>query len=412
MILFARFVLPVDGRVLENGAVVVQGSKIAAIDSAATIRSRFPNDRDRHDFGDAVISPGFVNAHTHLELTECAGQIPPSHDFVDWLRRLMHDRTTNPPDTERVARSIADGIRLSLATGVTAIGDITRMPRLSRPALAACGVPIVSFGEIITIGSRRDELPAQVETALAPDHASETLRIAISPHAPYTVEPDAMTLCARVARNRAAPICVHIAETPDEAEFTRSATGPLADYLRERGLWDNQIPAAGCGPVELLARTGLLTPRTVLAHANYIDDRDMELIAAAGTSVAYCPRTHHAFGHKPHPFRALQAAGVNVSIGTDSLASNPSLSVLDELRFLRTRYPDFPAEELLAMGTLYGAKALGWNDQLGSITHGKRADFAIIPLPSPGESANGDSILTDDQPPIAVTLAGQLTTFN
>lgn len=412
MILCARFVLPVDQPVIEDGAVVVDGTRVAAVDTAKAIRARFPDERDRHDFGDTVIGPGFINAHTHLELTECAEQIPPSHDFVDWLRRLMHDRTTNPPNAARVTRSIADGIRQSLAAGVTTIGDITRMPRLSRAALAASKVPIVSFGEIITIGSRRAELTAQIQTALDSNHASETLRIAISPHAPYTVEPEAMTTCAGAADDRAAPICVHIAETPEEAEFTRAATGPLADYLRERGLWDNEIPAAGCGPVELLARTDLLTSRTVLAHANYIDDRDVELIAAAGTSVAYCPRTHHAFGHQPHPFRALQAAGANVCIGTDSLASNPSLSVLDELRFLRTGYPDFPAEKLFAMGTIHGANALGWADQLGSIAEGKRADLAIIPLPDARATARWDSILTDDQPPRAVMLNGQLTTFD
>ena len=176
-------------------------------------------------------------------------------------------------------------------------------------------------------------------------------------------------------------------------------------FLRRLGLWDEQSPRSGCTPVELCAAAGLLGPETLLAHANYVSDADIATIAASRASVAYCPRTHDAFGHDPHRFRDMLRAGVNVCLGTDSLASNPSLSILDELRFLRMKCHDVAPRELLAMATLRGAAALGFADLTGSITPGKSADLVVIPL-VPSKRASWESFLDSAVIPLAVYLAG------
>ena len=182
-------------------------------------------------------------------------------------------------------------------------------------------------------------------------------------------------------RGRSAPAYApHFCETEDEESFTCHGTGPLADYLKHLGIWDESIPAPGVRPIDLFDRAGLLHERTLLAHANYVTDEDITRIARSGASVVYCPRTHAAFRHAPHRFRQMRDAGINVAVGTDSLASNSDLSIMGELHFLHNANPDLPADELLAMGTLHGARALGLERCTGSIEPGKRADLVVIPL--------------------------------
>jgi cytosine/adenosine deaminase-related metal-dependent hydrolase len=150
----------------------------------------------------------------------------------------------------------------------------------------------------------------------------------------------------------------------------------------------------------------VLSPKTVLAHGNYLDDDDIALIAKRGASVAYCPRTHAAFGHDGHPFERLLAAGVNVCVGTDGLASNPSLSVLDELRFVRGRSERVSGATLLEMGTIRGARALGMDREIGSVEVGKAADLCVIPLEAEGASDPVENVLSSPHAPVATFVAG------
>ncbi len=407
MILKARFVAPVDQPVIENGAVVTRDGIIVDVGPARDLA-----DRTAVDFGDAVICPGFVNAHTHLELTHLADRVPPTPDFIDWLRRLYAEAIAAPPTREAVEQSMSEGIKQSLAAGVTTVGDITRHPQWTRPVLAKSTLGGVSFGEVIAIGTRRTKLAERLEAAASRECETDRLHVGISPHAPYTVEPDGLRECVRTASNCGTNkqqvgaehppyrICIHAAETTAEAEFTHSRSGPFADYLRELNLWDDEIPISGCTPIELLHRTGLLKPTTVIAHANYMSDGDIALMARSGASVAYCPRTHHAFGHPPHRFRDMLAAGINVSIGTDSLASNPSLSVLDELRFLHQRLPDLQPNVLLQLGSICGARALGLASKTGTITPGKWANIVAIPLDDRRDMAWSDFLLHSEAHPL------------
>ena len=375
MLIKARYVVPVDSPVIENGGVKIEGNKITAVGPAGKL-----SDDSITDYGDAVIFPGFVNAHTHLELTNCAGLVPPTSDFTDWLRRLVALTADQRGTREAVEAAVRAGIEQSISSGVTLIGDITRHPAWTRPVLAESSMRCVSFGEVIAIGTVRERLAERLDAALATDGEFDPVRLGVSPHAPYTVEPDGLRACADRAAAVGAPLAIHLAETDEEAVFTHSRSGPFAEHLKALGVWDEAIPTSRCGPIELARRAGLLNPRTVIAHANYVSDADIDCIAKSGASVAYCPRTHDAFGHPPHRFRDMLAAGINVCIGTDSLASNPSLSILDELRFLRRRHPDLDPHALIELGTLRGARALGFQTETGSLTPGKLADLTVVPL--------------------------------
>lgn len=403
MMFESRFVVPGDGPVIENGAVIVRDGRVESLGPAASL-----SDKPVTDYGDAVICPAFVNAHTHLELTSLAGRLPPSADFVDWLGRLMDHLAAEPHTHDHVGQAVRSGIAQSLSAGVTAVGDITSRPSWTREVLAKSMLRGVSFGEVVAIGNRRGMLDERLAAATSVEYQTERIRTGISPHAPYTVEPEGMSACARAARMLDAPLSIHLAETADEEPFTRSRRGRFVTYLKGLGVWDESIPVSHCGPVELAWKTGSLTGRTIIAHANYLSDADIARIADAGASVAYCPRTHHAFGHRPHRFRDMMAVGVNVCMGTDSLASNPSLSILDELRFLHDHHPDVPPIELVAMGTIHGARALGLEDVAGSITVGKSADLVVVPLDPSGARRGWQDLFESAHQPVATYVAGVL----
>ncbi len=422
MVVKARYIAPVGRPVIESGSVEIRDGCIVAVGPAHELSGG-----PLIDYENAVIVPGFVNAHTHLELSHLRGRVPPGPDLIDWLQRLMAIQKAEAPLRAQVQQAVRQGIAESLSHGVTAIGDITRHLSWSRTVLADSQVRAVSFAEVVSIGRRRwrnvessTRCDGSVENGamvqqereearrlppFVPSSPRPFLRLGISPHAPYSVEPEVLRACADQARVGGLPICIHLLESPHEDAFTRKREGPLAEYLRSLGVWDDRIPTSGCGPVELLEVYGLLGPTTILAHVNYAADADIARIAATGAHVTYCPRTHQAFGHPRHRFREMLAAGINVCIGTDSLASNPTLSVLDELRCIRRAHPDLSSDELIELGTIRGARALGLDGSCGSLAAGKCADLAVLPLAA-AQVNDWSSIFDSDDPPMEVFFAG------
>ena len=204
------------------------------------------------------------------------------------------------------------------------------------------------------------------------------LRVGLAPHAPYSTGLDVYREARREADQRGWPLSTHLHETPDEIAFTESGSGSLYDLIARYGLLPRGWRPAGLRPIPMLAEAGFFSGPVLAAHANYLTDEEIRILARSGSSVAWCPRSHAFFKHTDHPWRRLLTAGVNVCLGTDSLASSPSLSVLDEIRFIFGRHPDADARTLLQMGTLDGARSLGLEGELGDLAQGMRADFVVV----------------------------------
>ncbi len=402
MLLRARFVLPIDGPMIKNGAVRIEHGRIREVGPAKML-----DGNPRIDFGDAVILPAFVNAHTHLDLSFCKAATPPGRSFADWLRSVIAARGAHDDAANTAAEAARSGLAQSLHHGVATVGDVTAFPRSVRAVLKHGPLRVISFGEVTAIGTRRHLLRSRLLAAMEDTHQSEHLTIGLSPHAPYSIEPDGIRACANEANEHDLPICMHLAETRDESVFTESGRGPLHDLLVELGLDDGLLPCPKMSPVALAHSCGLLTPRSVLAHCNYVDESDIEMLAAGSAHVAYCPRTHSAFGHDEHPFRRLLAANINVCIGTDSLASNPSLSVLDEVRHVHRLHPEMGGASLLDLATRRGALALGCIRQTGTLTAGKHADLAVVPLDASGPSDPIENLLTSNLSPSPTFVFGR-----
>lgn len=355
---------------------------------------------------DVALLPGLVNAHTHLELGYLRGQIGPGH-FVDWVKRLMELTGAQGNMVETVGRSVAEGIAESIGYGVTTLGDITKQVGAARAILRRGPMRVVSFGEIQAIGSRRGLLEERLAAALDRTHDTATMRIGVSPHAPYTVEGTALRRIVGACAGEMIPLCIHLGELREEGEFLASLGGRIREPYEQisaalgvetAAILDESIPRTDEGPVRWAKEHGLFdTPSpVVLAHVNYADDEELRILAGArGLSVAYCPRTRAFFGHDaiaPHRYREMQEAGIRVALGTDSLASNPDLSLLREAQMLLRRDSADPSV-LLPMITRNGAEALGLGGERGTLAPGKDADLCAFAYTCPPYRAEAATIL-------------------
>jgi cytosine/adenosine deaminase-related metal-dependent hydrolase len=359
----AAWIFPVEGPPLTDGVLIVTDGKIVALES-------YRGQTIDRDHGDAVLLPGLVNAHVHLDLGGLQGKLPPPRQFTDWLQQVIAYRRSAA--AEEIDAAIASGIQESLRQGTTLVGDIAAGGR-SAGWLRASPLRSVVYYELIGLSQTRGESTWSAALGwLGQQAATDSFHLGLSPHAPYTVGRWLFEQVVTYACHHGLPLAMHLGETTDEWPLLEQHTGPLRAFLQSLGVWDaaSLLP----GMQAILSALALHQP-SLLAHGNYFTSETFPLI---GSSVVYCPRTHAYFGHPAHPFRELLQAGVNVALGTDSLASNPDLSLWEEMRFLARQYPELSGENFLRMGTLNGARALGFDQITGSLVPGKAADFLVV----------------------------------
>ncbi len=366
----ADWVLPVEDAPIRDGAVAVEGSRIAAVGTAAELG-------EGRRFEGCALLPGFVNAHTHLEYAVYAG-FGDGLPFPPWLRlHIERKARLEPGDTEDIARL---GAAECIATGITTVGDSS----YSGAAAVACaelGLRAVVYLEVF--GS-------EPETALAPFRElserlapvwSERVRRGVGPHAPYTVSPSVYRACAELEL----PMTTHLSESVAELEWLDNGSGLMAEF-REPYRRILAAPLGTTGP-RMLAAEELLGPGLVAAHCVHVDDEEIHLLADTRTGVVHCPRSNAFLGCGIAPLAALREAGARVGLGTDSPASAPSFDVFDELRAAvaaaraRERRADaLSPSEALELATLGSARALGLEAEVGSLAPGKRADLTVVSL--------------------------------
>ena len=403
----ARWVFPATSPPIPDGQVSIAAGKIVRVGGADPA---YPVDLD---LGAAAVIPGFVNAHTHLELgpipwDEAAGP----EDEVEWLGRVIRSRSDW--QTWEVDSLILENVQQAVRAGTTAIADITTAGR-SWSAVAEAPVWGTVFAEVLGLSpGRSDQTFGEASAWLASLPAAQPglkTRPGLSPHAPYSTDP----WLYQAAAMRGLPLATHLGEMPAEHALLADRGGPLRDFLEDLGAWVEDWQPAGPSPVDYLDFCPAVAGADwVIAHGNIFDPAEVARLALVRgeqttqrIAVAYCPRTHARFGHPPHPFRAMLAAGLVVCLGTDSLASTPTLSILDELRFLRRHHPDVAGETLLRMATIHGAWALRHEDQTGSLEPGKSADLVILPQDSPDAADDPHNLWLDDpRPPLATMFRG------
>ena len=379
-LLRAAHLLTMTGPLIRDGAIVFDSYQIFAAGPSAAVRQDH-SDAQFVDLGDSIILPGLVNAHTHLELSNIE-QLPAPASLVDWILALLQRRSTSDSEAA-IPDAVERGIRESLRHGVTAVGDVTLNPAITRSVLRDSPLRGVSFGEVLGMAGRAAQMEARLAAAVDRSHERQDLRAGIEPHAPYSLDLRGYARCLDEARRRHMPLTTHLAESPDEASFLNDHSGPFRQKLwNPIGAWSDGVSRAPGGPVRAMASLGLFDYPTLLAHVNYADDEELDILARAKASVAYCPRTHAYFRHPPHRFVEMLARGINVALGTDSTASSPDLNLMDDLRLIRRDRPALDPITIFEMATVRGAKALGMEKRFGRLAPGFAPDFCVFDVKS------------------------------
>ena len=385
-ILGAEYILPISSEPIRNGAVAIDGARIAAAGDAADVRSLFP-DAEVLDLGMAAILPGFVNCHSHLEITAMRGALDAvEHDFGSWLLKL-NDVRAGMSD-EEIAVWAESGALEGARAGVTCFGDIGRFGTAGVRALKKAGLRGVVFQETEFSPDQAtavDDFEKLKEKFLAlREQATELVEVGLTPHAPYTVSRHLFELIGAYAMDLNIKLTIHAAESADEDSFLMSGEGLFAGLYKKLNVnWD--VPR--CRPVEFLASTGILEAKPLLAHCVRVNDSDIETISASGSRIAHCPKSNAKFGHGYAPFERFLDAGIATGLGSDSVASNNVCDHFEEARFAAftaRNYPDrkrfISAADVLKAATLGGAEGLGLEDQIGTLEAGKQADLAVVSL--------------------------------
>ncbi len=385
-ILTADYVLPITTPPIEKGGVAVEGSEIVAVGKRKEIVEQFP-DAEIEDFGEAAILPGFVNCHSHLEITSMRGALDDvEHDFSAWLLKVNEIRAGL--SDEDIRQCAIAGALEGAQAGVTCFGDIGRYGVAGFEALRTVGLRGLLFQETefspddITAEADLEKIIAKFESLRETE--SELVKVGISPHSPYTVSPKLFRFIAEFAIKNDVRLTIHVAESMDEDALLRYGTGFFTDVYKKYGVnW--QSPR--CSTIEYLDRLGVLDAKPLLAHCVTVSGSDIDLIAKSGSSIAHCPKSNAKFGHGYAPFEAFLDKGIAVGLGSDSVASNNICDILEESRFAslaaRNRQGSrrfLSAKEMLETATLGGAKALGLDHLIGTLKPDKQADIISVSL--------------------------------
>jgi 5-methylthioadenosine/S-adenosylhomocysteine deaminase len=385
----ARWVLPMDAPFIENGEIIVEDGIIQEV------RPRHLPASECRDFGDAVILPGLIDAHTHLEYTALRGfleDIP----FFPWIRALTAAKAQF--SREDWLASARLGALEAVAAGITTIGDNTDAG-VTMQAAAETGLRGIIYQEFFGIDHRQPIAPimqalhAKVQSLRRQE--TERVQVGISPHALYTVRPALFEAVSRFVTEERLPTSIHVAESPEESALVERGNGPFAEMFQKRGIvWETPAQT----PTRYLWEQSALTPATLAVHCVHQTPEDIDLLARSGAAIVHCPKSNAKLGAGIAPLTRWQTTpGLRVALGTDSAVSNNTLDLWEEMRFAlllqRARQEEVEAvtaQQVLRMATLGGAEALGLAAKTGSLTPGKRADLVAVNLSAPHVSPSTD----------------------
>jgi cytosine/adenosine deaminase-related metal-dependent hydrolase len=374
MIIRSRIVVTMDGPPIENGALAIDGPTITGVGTFREIAAQ--NTGQILDLGEQALLPGLINTHCHLDYTMLRGKIPPEPSFADWIRRINACKAAL--SEKNYLASIAEGFAEAKRFGTTSIVNLEAWPQLIKK---------IGHGQIRTwwcpeMIDVREEI--DVERTLNGVRSGASSRedpvggIGLAPHALYTASSTLYRACSGLARRNNLLLTTHLAESREEMEMFRDGGGPLFDFMKAIGR-----PMEDCGtatPLALLLSGEKLDERWIITHLNELTENDFDLLARERFHVAHCPGSHRYFGHAAFPLDRLRSLGYNICLGTDSLASNSSLSLFDEMRGLQRMAPSLAPRDLLEMVTTNPASALGQAKSLGRVRSGHRADLISLPL--------------------------------
>ncbi len=390
--LSARWIVPVTSAPLHGGWVELDEGQVVAFGSG-------PAPRPAKDLGDVAVLPGLVNAHTHLEFSDCADRVGfPGISLPEWIGQVVSTRRA-ADETSR-SDAIVRGMRECARTGTCLVGEITTPP-CNYPSLTKGveinGADLISFAEVLGLNSERGRERLDVANA----HLELNACSGVSPHAPYSTSRETLEACLQVANAKHRSLAMHVAESPHERELLEAGIGPFAEALKSLGVWRDDLFPWPTNPFQWLIEKLARAPRSLLVHANDLSEAEIVKLAEyPQMTVVYCPRTHHFFQYESHPVATMLSHGVRVALGTDSRASNPDLNLWSEAQFLWKHRVDLEPESVLRMATWSGSEALG-RDDVGCIRPGCLAKLGFVRSTASTQEELFCDFATHDYAPLA-----------
>jgi aminodeoxyfutalosine deaminase len=394
MIIRSRVVVPMVGEPIENGAIAIVGNEIAGVGRFEEVNAGHGG--DVLDLGEQILLPGLINSHCHLDYTLLRGQIPPQRSFTDWIRAI-NERKAALSEEDYIA-SINAGLAEVQKFGTTTLLNLEAfpalLPHISQPLLRVwwCA-EMIDVRERVPVHEVSENLHDWFEA-----HPEWLGGFGLAPHAPFTASAQLFSAASKISKKHRVPITTHVAESREEMQMFRDAGGPLFAFLKSIGR--QMDDCGGNTPLLSLMHGQMLDERWILAHLNELTDDDFDLLARSNRfHIAHCPRSHTFFGHAPFALRRLRALGFNICLGTDSLASNSSLSLFSEMRELLRKEPRISPREVLEMATVNAAHAIGQGGLLGTMGSGSRADLIAIPSAETGKGVFDAIVAFEDTTP-------------
>ncbi len=371
VIFAAGLLVPVEGAPMKDGALLVRDGRISAVGKVTELGKESREAEVRY-FPRCAIIPGAVNAHAHLGFRR--KDRLEGGSFAGWLSQVIEKLPEKEAWTAEAAQASAqEAIQAGTTLMAESSPDGECLPQLARSGIAgrvyaeffpsfmsqSTSEEAVEF-IVEKVGGLREGLPERVEASL-------------SVHSPYMVDPESARLAARKAWELGWHLAIHLSESPEEVEFVRDGTGGLADIFG-RPEW----AGTGLSPVRYAESVELLSPRTIAAHlATGVSEEDIEVLARSGVAAAHCPRSNEYLGCGVSPVARMMERGVRVGMGTDGLWSGESMNLFEET-LEAVRLHGFDGRMGLRLATLEGARALGIEEETGSLKTGKWADLAVV----------------------------------
>lgn len=374
MLIRATHVIPVTAPAIMEGAVRLEGNQIVAVGAEADL----PPEAGEEiiDLPNCVLLPGLINAHCHLDYTGFRASIDPPASFTRWIQDI--NALKRQFFESDFLYSIQRGFKLLMDSGTTTVANIETYPELL-PQLKPPPIRTWWFLELIDVRQRSfDDASLLGTLSFFDDNPNWLGGFGLSPHAPYTSSIELYRAARRCCEQLGMPFTTHIAESVQENQMFANGSGELFDFME--GIGRDMSDCGHGSALSHLFEHGVLTEDCLAVHLNYLQDYDLDALAQTGVHVVHCPKCHTYFGHADFKAQALRQAGVNLCLGTDSLASNNTLDMRSEMREARKKMPFLSAQDVLEMSTINPARALHRAGKLGELQPGALADLVAFPL--------------------------------
>jgi cytosine/adenosine deaminase-related metal-dependent hydrolase len=383
----AKYVLPMEGEAIEDGAIATELGKICAVGKADELK-KSNQLASIQENPNSVLMPGLINAHTHLDLSGAfnIGQHGASNspDYIEWLLTILNHR--HKSSIREIIIAIQGAINNLISAGTTCVGDMTCFEGIFN-IIEEMGIRAVVFPEIYA--GAGEEAQDRFETAMAIvdkylDKDSDLVKVGLGPFAPYLLSKNLLSIISQHAKNSGVPIQIHAAESFTEMEFFYDSKGSITTTLFPAIGWTDELPPPHHKtPIQYLGEIGFLEASPAIVGGLHLGIRDFTTIARNMCRAIYCPRTNHFLGHGMFPFGKLREHGIPIGIGTDTLNGPAGFNLWDEMRFVAETAitPTPTARELLHMATIGGARVLSVENITGSLAPGKAADYILIDMP-------------------------------